>query len=250
MKTEDDIFVSLIIPTRGIFRLELLKQCVNSFFYKAKWSDAVEVIIVMDLDDVEYRREVEKFFLDNQYNFKLITRRRDLKYFNRDYMNYACQCSQGNIIWALNDDTEMETSGYDAIIHNAIGQYIKTTKYRNFYIMTDDSTHTSEDRDIVHENANKGCCFPLISRFAAEKINGLFPKEINIWGADIALFEIFKGVPNSIIDLSEHVKLAHHSHHNGTREKDETSQNGYKYTEKSGLTEEEKMDYVRPLWSN
>jgi hypothetical protein len=247
MKTEDNIFISLVIPTRGMFRLELLKKCLTSFFSKAKWTNFVEALIVMDLDDMDYRREVEAYLLENQYNVKIITRRRDLKNFNRDYVNYATQCSQGSLIWGLNDDTEVETSGYDSIIHDAIQQYMKTTKYRNFYILTDDSTHTTEDRNIIHE---KGCCFPIISRFAAEKINGLVPKEINLWGADIALFEIFKGVPNSIIDLSKHVKLAHHSHHNGSREKDETSETGYRHTLKSSLTDEENMSYIRPLWSN
>lgn len=245
MKTEDDIFISLIIPTRGLFRLELLKKCIHSFFSKAKWGNFLEAIIVTDLDDIDYRREIEDYFLENQYNVKLITRRRDLRYFNRDYMNYATQCSQGSMIWALNDDTEMETSGYDEIIHSAVSQFMKVSEYRNIYILTDDSTHTTEDRNIIYED---GCCFPLISRLAAEKINGLFPQEINIWGADTVLFKIFQGVPNSIIDLSKDIKLAHHSHHNGSREKDETSESGSKHTNRSTLTEQENMKYIRPLW--
>jgi hypothetical protein len=58
MKTEDNIFISLVIPTRGMFRLELLKKCLTSFFSKAKWTNFVEALIVMDLDDMDYRREV------------------------------------------------------------------------------------------------------------------------------------------------------------------------------------------------
>ncbi|MFI5405154.1 MAG: glycosyltransferase family A protein [Nitrososphaerales archaeon] len=195
--------ISCILPTRGQTRKPLLFKCLSSFYDLASSPKQVEFIIVTDLDDRETRQDIETFLLDLNQDVKLIVRNRDLSNHSVNYVNYACQCSSGNIIWGLNDEVECLTSGWDDILKD------KMDCNHPMYGLIDCNTKSKISISLLE---NYGGSFPVLTRVAAEKINGLLPKEINMWGADRELYLIFKRFKN-IVDLTKDIKIKNHSYH-------------------------------------
>ena len=245
MRVHENVVFSLLVPTRGLIRLDLFKSCVESFVSKAVDKNCFEFVVTMDLDDKEHRAKVEEYFESNDYNFKIITIRRNQIEFSRDYMNHAAQCSSGKYIWALNDDVENVTEEWDRVLKELISAHPDPEGH--LYISVDDSTHTVDaaGRGILIDS--HGSCFPMLSRKSCEAMNGLFPTKVNVWGADSTLFRIFKHFPDRMLRGVDYVKLLHHSHNNFTREQDETSQTGINFSRHCSLNFPEEQVYVNML---
>jgi hypothetical protein len=74
------------------------------------------------------------------------------------------------------------------------------------------------DDGLVNRHGLGYCCFPLISRRAVIALGFAMPPQFPAWGADVALWEIFRRI-NRICDISE-ITLDHLSQHNGSRPAD------------------------------
>jgi len=234
VRNHTNIDFSLIIPTRTLGRQKWLKKCLKSFFGKAEMPSRVEAILLMDLDDILSCRATQKFCLEKGYNIQIIIKPRDQQLFTQSYQCHGAQCSTGKYIWALNDECEMMTEGWDTIISAAGDEFFERVRSSVMYISIDDDTHTGRKK-------NKGCCFPIVSLATAEALNGNFPAEISNWGADTSLYQVFRmSCPDHIIDLSKEIKVLHHCHHNGRRERDELNidvekNSGHSYLDESEL---------------
>lgn len=213
---------SLFLPTRE--RPELLKACVDTFFCLAKNPEHVEMVIVMDDDDQSYA-EFEEFAKRSYFDLKILKVPRSVHH-QRDYNNVAASQTIGRYIWGLNDDTEMVTRNWDEILENAIEDHLTSINSRIAYIGMDDSTHTEVGNSETHPEWNGknlaqeyGCCFPILTREAYEKLGFFCPNEIDMWGADIALYRIFQQRPQALLRVPN-VKVLHKTYHIGTRPAD------------------------------
>ena len=77
MRKTKSVNFSLVIPSRSMGRLNLLKNCLLSFFKKADHPEDVEAIVLMDLDDEKYCKRVQEFCNSKGYNVQLIIRKND-----------------------------------------------------------------------------------------------------------------------------------------------------------------------------
>lgn len=243
MDVKERMNFSLFLASRG--RPELLIQCVSSFFLQATHPQRVEMIVVLDHNDPE-SHEFDSFAANNsQWDIKTLKVRRSTRH-QKDYNNRAAMLANGDVLWVLNDDCKMETKSWDEILASKIPKGV-------YYVSIDDSTHVElkdytnhpewKGRDLAEEY---GCCFPLLTREAYHKLGCFFPEEIEAWGADLALYSIFKPYPQKIIRIPE-VKILHHSWHNGTREKDDISENVKKVSKTTTLNTAQLKAYSQKL---
>jgi hypothetical protein len=234
MRLETDIDFSLIIPSRG--RVRLLTNCLNSFFKKAKNKENVEAIVLADYDD-KSMRDFEQYISIG--NIKVVFQNRSVKMI-KDYNNYGTQCSTGKYVWIMNDDYEMVTNNWDEIMFNKAESFLSNKPDRIIYIQVDDSTHTKWGKA-----DELGCCCPILSKESVDVQNGIMPSEIDMWGADIWLYRIFKKLPqNRVLNLIDNIKVLHHCRHNNTMPVDETAINVQNISVKAGLSDEEVNKYV------
>lgn len=191
-------------------RPELLKQCIRSFFYKASDPNSIEFIFATDWDDPSYN-DPELLELAESFDIKQVIRGRS-KNFHNDYHNTCMKMAQGELIFGLNDECEIVETNWDRIIMEAYDR--RSWNDEVAYIGVNDSTHTDG-----HINKDRGSCFPIVSKFAMETLGCYIPSEITMWGGDLAIYQVYKGV-DRVIDIWDKITVLHHSSHNGTREKD------------------------------
>lgn len=236
---EMDTTFSLVIPTRN--RIDLLQRCLKSFFNNADDLAGVEVVLMCDFDDPTVR-DFGSIVLDPSWNVKMVFQRRSRKMI-RDYNNYGSQCSTGKYVWQLNDDVEMTTPHWDTVLKGMIEEFLADKPDRILYVQVDDSTHTD-----LGVEGKWGCCFPLLSRESLDAMNSFMPSEIDMWGADAALWWIFCLLPqNRILNALTAIKIRHHSFHNETAQRDEASKHVEAVSVKMVLTDRELLRYVRLL---
>lgn len=236
-----EVDFSLIIPTRS--RPELLRRCLLSFFSKAKRKPNNEAILLADHDDTSVR-DISDFILSNHINAKVITVwRSDLMI--RDYNNFGAQCTLGKYIWMLNDDFEMVTDNWDEKLKNVIEDFTQSNGDRCAYVMVDDSTHGPSGWNVL---GARGCCCPIMTRETVEAMNGIMPWQINSWGADIALFHIFRKLAKyRILDFSSQIRVLHHSRHNNSAAPDEVNRRVERISGRQGVNGDEEMSYINRL---
>jgi hypothetical protein len=237
MRIKTEVAFSLILPSRS--RPYLLNQCLTSFFAKASNPARVEAIVLCDFDDTTMRH-FESLVLSNDWNIKIVFQRRSHSMIH-NYNNYGSQCSTGKYIWQINDDVEMVNHNWDHITETYIDRFLSDKPDRIMYVHIDDSTHVNDRQDF-------GCCFPILSKESVDAQNCHMPDEIGMWGADVWLYNIYKRLPNRILDLRDSIKLLHHSRHNGSVEPDPTAQHVLNIsTGKCYLTSDELEMYVNLL---
>lgn len=225
---------SLIIPSRG--RTNLLANCLASFWNQAcsLHRDEIEFVLAVDADDYETLSFINS--VRQQYPIKVLVS--SFRHNNSKYLiNLPAKIAKGKYIWVLNDECLINILCWDIILKLNIEEKLVNSD-RIAYIMVGDGTHV--DRGIDNEY---GVCFPILTREAVEKLEGVFPEEIQGHGADTELFNIFKKYPNRIIDC-KHIGIQHISPHNKTRESDLTHHRMIHYSTKTQLEQHEVRKYI------
>src|SRR5271170_6507798 len=113
MRTETDVVFSLIIPSRG--RTAFLRDCLNSFFEKAKNPQLVEAVVILDYDDPESITFMTGYGAATKRNLLTAIRQRN-RHIIKYYHNYGAQCSSGRYVWILNDECLIENQHWDATL--------------------------------------------------------------------------------------------------------------------------------------
>jgi hypothetical protein len=202
---------SIILASRE--RVHLLDSLLNSIVKTTADKNNCEVIVIIDSDDRVTRRFMERF--QNTCPFARFVVRERAHNLNDDYLNWGWRnFSTGDNIIVVNDDTVFKTPNWDHIIMANLSRYLADKPDGVAYGWIEDGL---PDRAAgVHY-----CCFPLITKKAAEVLGFVMPPQFPGWGADIGVFRIYQAI-NRICDLSA-VTLDHVSYHNGKRARDHIS---------------------------
>lgn len=202
---------SIILASRE--RVHLLDSLLSSIVNTTGDKNNCEVICVIDADD-----RITKRFLDRLKNTcpfaKFIVRER-ANNLNDDYLNWAWKnYSKGDNILVVNDDVVFKTPNWDQITIANLSRYLADKPDGIAYGWIEDGLKT-------RQGGINYCCFPLITRKAAETVGFVMPPEFPGWGADIGLYRIYSSI-NRVCEITG-VVLEHVSHHNGMRERDHIS---------------------------
>ncbi len=238
MRTETDAVFSLVIPSRG--RTAFLRDCLDSFFDKAKNPHLVEAVVVLDYDDPESIAMMTGYGDAAKRNLLTAIRQRN-RHIIKYYHNYGAQCSSGRYVWILNDECLIENPHWDEMLLPRIERFLSDKPDRLLYVVVDDDTHARQGA-----LETQGCCFPIVSRETVDVQNGIFPPELWMWGADIDLYRIFTGLPESRILRATDVKVLHRSYHNETQPVDQTQADVMR-CEENRLSPEGLQEYIRRL---
>lgn len=128
-------------------------------------------------------------------------------YIQRDYHNWLYSKSTGRFIIVINDDTLFRTKEWDVLAIKKLDVYLQDKPDNIVYGWISDSL-------LERERGINYCCFPLISRAAAQILGYVMHNAFHGWGADIHLYELFHSI-GRVLDLRE-VWIDHISYHSDT----------------------------------
>jgi hypothetical protein len=122
---ENPYDIAVLLATRG--RTKALSLAITSLINKATNKNKIEIILGFDRDDYVgfgYFNDVIKHWLhENKISYKVsITERYGYGQINK-YINLLANMAQANWLIAYNDDTIMETQGWDTQITKFNGQF-------------------------------------------------------------------------------------------------------------------------------
>jgi hypothetical protein len=122
---ENPYDIAVLLATRG--RTKALFLAITSLINKATNKNKIEIILGFDRDDYVgfgYFNDVIKHWLhENKISYKVsITERYGYGQINK-YINLLANMAQANWLFAYNDDTIMETQGWDTQITKFNGQF-------------------------------------------------------------------------------------------------------------------------------
>jgi hypothetical protein len=202
---------SIILASRE--RVHLLDSLLNSIVNTTSDKTNCEVIVVLDNDDRVTKRFLER--LKAICPFAKFVFRDRAPNLNDDYLNWAWKnYSTGKYVLVVNDDVIFKTPNWDQMAVAHLSRFLADKPDGIAYGWIEDGLKNRQG------NINY-CCFPLVTRKAAEILGFVMPPEFPGWGADIGLFRIYSSL-NRICEITD-VVLEHISHHNGMRERDHIS---------------------------
>jgi hypothetical protein len=141
-------------------------------------------------------------------------------------------------MWGLTDDTEILTKDWDVLLEERAEKFLLDKPDRIAYIHINDGTKAG-----LHEF----CCFPILTKEVRDTMGGILPKEINSWGADIALFNLFKSLSSPRICDAYDLKVAHKCHHNNTIPRDAVNIHIENISHNMDLSHEDMLRYIKNL---
>jgi len=242
-------YISIVIPTRN--RPQLLDRCIKSIIDTSDHIDQIEIIVLADDDDTETLA-----YIDNQqetlskYQIRFIVRPQGdtmIEY----YVNYGSSIASGDWIWVLNDECAITTQHWDTIIRDIIEPQLHEDRLA--YISIYDDVHTSDGGDTHTDWRNKnmlashGCCFPILSKESIQAVGCNMPREIEFWGADSALFRLYKKLKDNRIITCMEIVLDTLSIHNGKRPEDYGVSRANIMSKHYQLSPQEEASYVNLL---
>jgi hypothetical protein len=204
--------------------LKYLHKLVESVFGLAKDPDSVELILMYDSDDPEtedyinLRKEKLPNIVGNKVQITPEMRQAGLNIHDL-FFNPAARLARGKYVWGTGNDVEIRTQDWDVILEEGIEEFLTDKPDRLCY------TIINHD-ELVTKLDTKACTFPVFTREHVEVVGGTMPNEITSWGADQAMFHIYQMLcRNRILNLSDRVKVLHHSYHTGRTHGEEESPN-------------------------
>jgi hypothetical protein len=202
---------SIILASRE--RVHLLDSLLNSIVANTADHKNCEVIVAIDNDDRITRRYLDRF--QNTCPFVRFVSRDRAPNLNDDYLNWAWRnFSTGDNIIVMNDDVVFKTPHWDHHIMANLSRYLCDKPDGVAYGWIQDGL-------LNRAGGLNYCCFPLITRKAAEVVGFVMPPQFPGWGADIGVYRIYAAI-DRICDLSS-VTLDHVSYHTGKRSRDHIS---------------------------
>lgn len=203
-----DKLVSIVVPMRQ--RLDTTRNLIQSLEKNTINKKDIELICLTDSDDIELNN-----FLDSyKYSFtvKKITQSQKTPFsLSQYYQDGLQQASNPKFMWALGNDCEINSYGWDAALG---GLSLKGGTF--YYIRIDDGVHVRED---YARNVECGCCFPILTFNYFLTTGEFYPLETRTWGADHFLWNSLRLVNSlcngcmEVKDLIDNIKVNHHSPH-------------------------------------
>ena len=197
-------FFSLICPTRD--RMIERSRLLNSLEDTITDPSQVEIIFIVDKDDLRTQNLIENSIeRHKKLNIKYYTRNRSY-FLNRDYYNWASGLAEGEYHWAIGDDLVFKVKGWDKIISERIKEYIKFKPDNIVFASIKDNTPKPTNK------LPKFPCFPLVSKTAIRVLGFLLHPNIPTWGADYALYCLYKKVDRVLL-IEDRIYIEHISYH-------------------------------------
>lgn len=113
MHPDENIFVSILLPTRG--RAKWLCEAIDSVYSLAYNKSSLEFILKVDDDDIETIQLVER--LSEMIPLRAIVSPRGNGFKDMHiWVNDMCKLARGEWIFLFNDDARMVTEGWDVIL--------------------------------------------------------------------------------------------------------------------------------------
>jgi len=203
---------SIILASRE--RVHLLDSLLASIAQTTADKANVEGLVCIDKDDRVTRRFLDRFQQNYSSCAHFILRERS-RNLNEAYLTWAFRSfAKGDFAIICNDDCVFKTPNVDQIILGKLNQYLSDKP---------DGVVYGWIADALTERALglNYCCFPLISRKAAEAVGFVMPSYFHSWGADIAVWRIYNAI-NRVCDLGE-MLIEHISYHSNKRSRDHIS---------------------------
>lgn len=193
---------SVIINSRG--RYQSLIASVDSVFKTAKNIDDVELFIMADSDDTTTHDTVKQIMRDNpnwNINFHIQDRKINL---NQHYTNRAASMGVGKYFFILGNDVEIRTQDWDAILEEAIENFLVDKPDRICYVYIDDDVHKPDEYG--------GCCYPLVTKEAIDTVGFYLPAECTTWGSDHWLWMIYLEISENRMLQCRNVSVLNHGY--------------------------------------
>lgn len=217
-------------------RTELLIECCESFFTKASKPDELEFLVGTDYDDKSVH-DFEDYANSVSWNIAVLRVKRS-DFMHRDYDNRLAAMAQGDYIWGINDECEVENYGWDTEITTRIEDYLKDKPDRLCYVMINDGSHIVDENN---QNAGRfdqkdyGNCFPLLTKECVQTQGFFIHPLINFWGGDSSLYHLYRDMKNNRVLWAQDIKLIHKSGHTGLRDWDYGLDRGRQISKCTGL---------------
>jgi hypothetical protein len=202
---------SIVFPSRE--RVGLLTNLLQSIVNTTADISNVDVHVGIDNDDSATCDACPR--LEAQFPFVKFHCRDRSPFLNRDYINWMLPMSTGKYIIVCNDDAEFKTHHWDTIAMGHLGTYMVDKPDGIVYAYISDA--------ILNRYGLAYCCFPLISRVAANTVGWLMPPQLPSWNADVWTWRLYLSV-GRVLSLSE-IMIQHISYHSGLRDRDAVSHN-------------------------
>ncbi len=202
---------TLVAACRG--RYAMLERFIRSAFATASRPEEVELFVMSDDDDSQTRDLTKHLQRANPtWNLRSHSQPRSLN-LNRDYINAGVAMGTGRYTWALGNDVEIVTPGWDEIVLREAEAYFADKPDRIAFIYIDDDLHKPGDQG--------GCNFPILSRESVDAVGFHMPPEFTTWGADHWLWEMYTRLVEARVLSCRSVRILHHAHHTGRASRDE-----------------------------
>lgn len=234
-----DIKISLIFPARS--RIDLLDAIFDKTMSRAKYPDTIEYCVGIDHNDDSLREAlVDKC---NRFNVQLLVSPNDVNDKNKNihssYYAPLSQMAKGKYVWGIGNDVEVTTENWDEILEAEIEAFLADKPDRLLYGFINHGT-------LNPGNMQNSSGFPVFTKEHCETVGTTVPIEINSWGADREIFEIYNGLCESrMLHLEQKVFVQHWSYHTNSRHSDDVSFG--LCTTRTGLSHEERMSYINRL---
>ncbi len=165
---------SFCLPTLGDEKLVI--PFLESLERTTKWKEKIEVLFAID----QGKTDIIKIVRAREYSFPIrFFERPQTRDFTNDYYNYLASRSIGENIIAFNDDAWMRTQDWDKKILRAIKEY-------GWSIYMLDIPDTAR---IKYKHSFP--CFPCVSRRAMNTLGFLLNRDVPMYPADEATFQIY-----------------------------------------------------------
>ncbi len=202
---------SIILASRE--RVHLLDSLLNSIVTTTGDKNNCEVICVIDNDDRVTRRFLERF--QNICPFARFITKDRAHNLNEEYLNWAWRnFATGENIIVVNDDVIFKTPNWDHLAMAHLSRYLSDKPDGIAYGWIQDGL-TGRAGNLNY------CCFPLITKRAADVVGFVMPPDFPGWGADIGVYRIYSAI-NRVCEI-QGMHLEHISHHTGQRNRDHIS---------------------------
>lgn len=165
---------SFILPTLG--NENLVRTFLDSLERTTKHKDKIEVFFAID----EGKTDIINVVRNRDYSFDIeFFERPQTEDFTNDYYNFLANKCNGDNIIAFNDDAWMRTQDWDEKLLRTIKEY----GWSIYMLDIPDTARIKYQHNFP--------CFPMVSRRAMNTLGFLLNKDVPMYPADRATFQIY-----------------------------------------------------------
>lgn len=210
--------IGIMIPTRK--RVQLLKECLDSFNKKTSDKSLVELLLKIDSDDLETLKFAESY--KSEIEIKIIVTDRKNGYGSlHEHYNSLAKISESEFLMVFNDDIEMMTEGWEQHFKQYEGKnYILSVYNRRIKDGVEQSIfenymgNPSIPADFYH-NFGSLSYHPMLDDWW-QNISNSFSKKLEKWVPVNVLFKRPDGeytdlpADETFLEGRQHINWSHH----------------------------------------